>query len=74
MSTTNGTGDDRHGPRWDDSGAITVITWSDESGHVGQLEVASEQEADRLLAGIENDSQLTLISAQRRRRGIGPQS
>jgi hypothetical protein len=77
MSTTNGSGDGGADPRtrdWDDSGAIAVITWQDGDGRTVEREIARQDDAADLLRTIENDPGLTLISAQRRRRGIGPAS
>jgi hypothetical protein len=61
-----------HIERWPDSGGIAVITWRSAADQTFQQEVADEQEAIRLLETIDTDDQLVLISAQLRRRGIGP--
>jgi hypothetical protein len=63
------------GPRiegWADSGGIAVISWRAADGRSYQQETGHEQEAVALLRKIEGDGQLTLISAQLRRVGIGP--
>jgi hypothetical protein len=63
------------GPRiehWPDSGGIAVITWHSAGGQTYQQEVGNEQEAIHLLQVIDADESLDLISAQLRRRGIGP--
>jgi hypothetical protein len=65
----------RGGPRierWPDSGGIAVITWRSAADQTFQQELADEQEAIHLLETIDADDQLVLISAQLRRRGIGP--
>jgi hypothetical protein len=61
-----------HIERWDDGGGIAVITWRSAVGQTFQQEIANEQEAIRLLRTIDGDDQLVLISAQLRRRGVGP--
>jgi hypothetical protein len=59
---------------WPDSGGIAVITWQTASGQVQRREMADEREATELLAKISADEQLSLVSAQLRRVGIGPDS
>lgn len=61
-----------HIERWDDGGGIAVITWRSAAGQTLQQEIGDEQEAIHLLKTIDADDQLVLISAQLRRRGIGP--
>jgi hypothetical protein len=60
--------------RWPDGGGIAIVSWRSADGHLYQQEVGDEQEAVHLLQSIEADDQLTLTSAQLRRRGIGPDS
>jgi hypothetical protein len=57
---------------WGDNGGVAVISWRVRGGATHEQEVTSEQEAIHLLRKIESDHELTLISAQLRRRGIGP--
>jgi len=59
---------------WPDSGGVAVITWHTASGDVYQQETASRQEAKELLAKINSNDELRLVSAQVRRVGIGPDS
>jgi hypothetical protein len=59
---------------WPDSGGIAVITWRTSHGEVYQQEFGNEQEAIELIGKITADDQLTLVSAQLRRVGIGPDS
>jgi hypothetical protein len=59
---------------WPDSGGVVRITWHTASGEVYQQETASRPEAEQLLAKIGSNDQLTLVSAQVRRVGIGPDS
>jgi hypothetical protein len=59
---------------WPDSGGVARITWHTASGEVYQQELASRTEAEQLLAKIGSNDELTLISAQVRRVGIGPDS
>ena len=73
MIKINSSGD--AGPRiegWPDSSAIAVLSWRAADGRSYRQELGSEQEAIALLRKIEDDDQLTLISAQLRRAGIGP--
>lgn len=75
MSMIRATGSDRAAPRiarWPDGGGISVITWHSADGQVHQQEVADEQQAIHLLKSIEADHELTLTSAQLRRRGTSP--
>jgi len=68
-------GQDRTGPHiahWAGGGGVAVITWQTGDGRTFEHEVADEQRAVNLLTSIEADDQLVLISAQLRRRGIGP--
>jgi len=60
--------------RWPDSGGVAVITWHGAAGDVHQQELASRRDAEELLAKIRRNSELTLVSAQVRRLGIGPDS
>jgi hypothetical protein len=57
---------------WPDGGGIAVITWRGADGRTYQQELGNEQEAIHLLQVIDADESLDLISAQLRRRGIGP--
>jgi hypothetical protein len=57
---------------WPDSGGIAVITWRSHTGGTHQQELTDEQEAITLLRSIEDDPDLSLISAQLRRLGTGP--
>lgn len=59
---------------WPDSGSIAVITWRTASGDVHRQELGSRREAEDLLAKIEASAELSLVSAQARRVGIGPDS
>jgi len=59
---------------WPDSGGVARITWLTASGEVYQQELASRPEAEQLLAKIGSNDELTLVSAQVRRVGIGPDS
>jgi len=59
---------------WPDSGGVALITWHTASGDVYEQEMASRQEAEELLAKIRSNEQLSLVSAQVRRVGIGPDS
>jgi hypothetical protein len=59
---------------WSDSGGVALITWHTASGDVYEQETASRQEAEELLSKIGSNDQLTLVSAQVRRVGIGPDS
>ena len=59
---------------WPDSGAVALITWHTASGDVYEQETASRQEAEDLLSKIRSSDQLSLVSAQVRRVGIGPDS
>jgi hypothetical protein len=59
---------------WPDSGGVALITWHTASGNIYEQEAASRQEAEELLAKIQSDDQLSLVSAQVRRVGIGPDS
>jgi hypothetical protein len=61
-----------HIERWEDGGGIAVITWRSAAGQTFQQELANEQEAIHLLETIDADDELVLVSAQLRRRGIGP--
>jgi hypothetical protein len=75
MSMITVTSPDQGAPRiarWRDGGGIAVITWRTGDGRLYQQEVGDEQEAVHLIESIEADDQLTLTSAQLRRRGIGP--
>jgi hypothetical protein len=59
---------------WPDSGGVAHITWHTASGQVYQQEIAGRREAEELLAKIGSNDELTLVSAQMRRVGIGPDS
>ena len=59
---------------WQDSGGVAVITWHGASGSVHRQELASRREAEDLLAKIRSSPELSLVSAQVRRLGIGPDS
>jgi hypothetical protein len=59
---------------WPDSGGVAVITWHTASGEVYRQELANRPEAEELLAKIRSSSELSLVSAQVRRVGIGPDS
>jgi hypothetical protein len=59
---------------WPDSGSIAVITWRTAAGDVHRQELASRREAEDLLAKIDASAELSLVSAQVRRVGIGPDS
>ena len=59
---------------WPDSGGVALITWHTASGEVYEQETASRQEAQELLRKIRSSDQLSLVSAQVRRAGIGPDS
>jgi hypothetical protein len=59
---------------WPDSGGIAIITWQTAAGQVQRRELADEHEASQLLATISADDELSLVSAQLRRVGIGPDS
>ena len=59
---------------WPDSGGVARITWHTASGEVYQQELANRPEAEQLLAKIGANDELTLVSAQVRRVGIGPDS
>lgn len=59
---------------WPDSGGVAVITWHSASGDVYRQELASKPEAEDLLAKINASNELSLVSAQVRRVGIGPDS
>jgi hypothetical protein len=59
---------------WADSGGVAVITWHGASGDVHRQELASRRDAEELLAKIRRNAELTLVSAQVRRLGIGPDS
>jgi hypothetical protein len=61
-------------PDWPDSGSVAVITWRTASGKVHRQELGSRREAEELLAKIGASDELTLVSAQVRRVGIGPDS
>jgi hypothetical protein len=75
MSMIRATGSDRDAPRigrWPDGGGIAVLTWYSADGRVHEQEVSDEQQAVHLLKSIEADDELTLTSAQLRRRGTSP--
>ena len=55
-------------------GGVALITWHTASGDVYEQETASRQEAKDLLSKIQSSDQLSLVSAQVRRVGIGPDS
>jgi hypothetical protein len=57
---------------WPDSGSVALITWHAASGDVYEQETASTREARELLAKIRSNAGLSLVSAQVRRAGIGP--
>jgi hypothetical protein len=59
---------------WADGGGVALITWHTASGDVYEQETASRQEAEELLGKIRSNDQLSLVSAQVRRAGIGPDS
>jgi hypothetical protein len=59
---------------WPDSGGVALITWHTASGEIHQQETASRKEAEELLTKISSNDQLSLVSAQVRRAGIGPDS
>jgi hypothetical protein len=59
---------------WSDSGGVAVITWRARSGGVHRQELASRREAEELLAKIDESDELSLVSVQVRRLGIGPDS
>lgn len=59
---------------WPDSGSVAAITWRTASGAVHRQELASRREAEDLLAKIDANEELGLVSAQVRRVGIGPDS
>jgi hypothetical protein len=59
---------------WPDSGSVAVITWRTASGDVHRQELASRREAEDLLVKIDGSAELSLVSAQVRRVGIGPDS
>jgi hypothetical protein len=59
---------------WPDSGSIAVITWRTASGEIHRQELGSRREAEDLLAKIGASEELSLVSAQARRVGIGPDS
>ncbi len=59
---------------WPDGGGIAVISWRAASGEVYRQELGSEREAAELLTKISASDDLDLISAQLRRRGVGPDS
>jgi len=59
---------------WPDSGGVVRVTWHTAAGEVYQQELASRPEAEQLLAKIDSNDELTLVSAQVRRVGIGPDS
>ena len=59
---------------WSDSGGVALITWHTASGDVYEQETASRREAEELLGKIRSSDQLSLVSAQVRRVGIGPDS
>jgi hypothetical protein len=59
---------------WPDGGAVALITWHTASGDVYEQETASRKDAKDLLSKIRSSDQLSLVSAQVRRAGIGPDS
>jgi hypothetical protein len=59
---------------WPDSGSISVITWRTAAGEVHRQELGSRREAEDLIAKIDASEELSLVSAQARRVGIGPDS
>jgi streptomycin 6-kinase len=59
---------------WPDGGGVALITWHTAAGEIYQQETASRQEAKELLAKIGSNDELSLVSAQVRRAGIGPDS
>jgi hypothetical protein len=59
---------------WPDSGSVAVITWRTAAGEVHRQELGSRREAEDLLAKIGANPDLSLVSAQARRVGIGPDS
>jgi hypothetical protein len=59
---------------WPDSGGVVVITWHGPSGVVHRQELPSRRDAEDLLAKIRQSDELSLVSAQVRRLGIGPDS
>ena len=59
---------------WPDSGSVAVITWRTASGEVHRQELGSRREAEDLLAKIGANEELSLVSAQVRRVGIGADS
>jgi hypothetical protein len=61
-------------PDWPDSGSVAVITWRTASGDVHRQELGNRREAEDLLAKIGVSDELSLVSAQVRRLGIGPDS
>jgi hypothetical protein len=59
---------------WPDSGSVAVITWRTAAGEVHRQELGSRREAEDLVAKIGASEELSLVSAQVRRVGIGPDS
>ena len=59
---------------WPDSGGVAVVTWVTADGQTYHQELASKLDAEELLAKIDADSELSLVSTQVRRVGIGPDS
>jgi hypothetical protein len=59
---------------WPDSGSVAVITWRTAAGEVHRQELGNRREAEDLLAKIGASEELSLVSAQVRRVGIGPDS
>ena len=59
---------------WPDSGSVALITWRAASGDIYEQETASRKDAEDLLTKIRSSDQLSLVSAQVRRAGIGPDS
>jgi hypothetical protein len=59
---------------WPDSGSVAVITWRTAAGRVHRQELGSRREAEDLLTKIDASAELSLVSAQARRVGIGPDS
>jgi len=59
---------------WPDGGGVAIITWHTASGEVYAQETANRKEALDLLSKILSTDELSLVSAQVRRAGIGPDS
>ena len=59
---------------WPDSGGVAIVTWVSADGHLYHQELASRPDAEELLAKINAANELSLVSTQVRRVGIGPDS